>query len=40
MLARLLPQSVPFFELLEEQNRVIRDMAACLCRITEMENTE
>ncbi len=40
MFARLLPHSVPFFELLEEQNRIIRDMARCLCHAAEMENTE
>ena len=40
MFARLLPHSVPFFDLLEEQNRIIRDMATCLCHVTEMEDTE
>ena len=35
MLARFLPQTVPFFELLEEQNKIIRRMATCILAVAE-----
>lgn len=39
MLARFLPQSVPFFELLDNQNRIIRSMATCVLAIAENEES-